>query len=182
MREKIKHSLIIFGIILFAVLVNWCAFTYRESIASYPMTQTDYKEMQEHQIEIYKLIARQNEQIGQVHTDYLRVGHYISGHDFHHPTDFCPQCGLLQVLDKRGDELNTLVINLSEENAEMAVSGLKDSPKYKENVETMNKAIVEQEKIKSHLFSEDGRAVEVNKIMRKHRLIGGKFQSGEGSK
>lgn len=135
----------------------------------------DINEIQEHQVEIYKMLEAVNRQIGQVHADYQRVGHYISGHDFHHPTDFCPVCSMLYDLNKRKEELNQRTIILSEEQEELKQSGLKDSKEYKDKTAEINKIMAELGLLNKYLFNEDERAIEVNKIMRKQRLIGGNF-------
>ncbi len=175
MKDKLKTAAIFVGLILFAVAVNWGAYTFRSSIASYPMTQADYKELVEHIIEHYKMNESINRQLGQVHGDYQRVTHYVSGHDFRQPTDFCPECALLFEINKRKEEVNQRTIILAEEQEELKQSGLKDSKEYKDKTDEINRLTIEAGLINKHLYSADQRAIEVNKVMRKHRLIGGNF-------
>lgn len=176
--RNVWDNIKIFGgiIILFAFISLICYSLSKSGFSMRYANRGDIDEIQEHQIEIYNLMARQNEQIHQIHGDYQRVCHYISGHDFRHPTDFCPECGLLFDLNKRKDEVNTRVINLAEEQEELTQSGLKDSKEFKDNIEEINRLTIEHGLLNKHLYSADQRAIEVNKVMRKHRLIGGKFQ------
>lgn len=166
---------IVLLVIAFAAI---CGVGYLFSKSGFSMryaNRGDIDEIQEHQIEIYKMFEAVNRQINQIHGDYQRVGHYISGHDFRHPTDFCPECGMLFELNKRKNEIDQRIINLSEEQEELKQSGLQDSKEFKDKTEEINRLTIERGLVDKHLYSSDQRAIEVNKVMRNHRLIGGTF-------
>lgn len=122
----------------------------------------------EHLTSIYDLLNRNSRTIIKCRDDYASLTHYISGHEYRHPINHCPECGLLQQLDMMEDFLDESCQKLAVVN-----DGLdKNSKEYKNNQEVIDKLTLEKLQIKKHLFSMDERAKEVNKIMRDHRITG----------
>ena len=167
-----KKTALYFVGLFVALTIGYGLFSFRESVPMYPATQADIASVNENIIEIYKQNAGMFHSLSQVHLDYMRLGHYISGHDFRHPTDFCPECGLLEALSLTEHQLNERVIALSETNLGLTDTGKGNSDEYKQNVEEINRLMIEQTLVKKHLYSADERAKEVNMIMRDKRLIG----------
>lgn len=141
---------------------------FREYIPFAPVMQADIQQINEHFVSLYDLTNRNSKTIIKCRDDYASLTHYISGHDYRHPIEYCPECGLLQQLDIMEDFLDESCQKLAVIN-----DGLdKNSKEYKNNQEVIDKFTVEKLQIKKHLFSMDERAKEVNKIMRDHRITG----------
>lgn len=126
-----------------------------------------FNEIDEHLVSLYDLNNRNSHTLIKVRDDYAGLTHYISGHDYRHPINSCPECGLLQQLYMMEVALEEQTEKLAEANSELDPS----SKEYKNNQEVIDKLLLEKMQIKKHLFSMDERAKEVNKIMRDHRII-----------
>lgn len=169
--ERAKNVLAVLIIVLFVgILILGPVY----KLVRMNVQTTELAEMNEHIIEIYNRLVDVNRNTSQVHSDYMRVNHYISGHDFRHPTDYCPECGLLKELEKREVELDTRIMVLADELEELKQSGLQDSPEFKVKAEEINRCTIEEMSLNKHLHSADQRAIEVNKVMRDKRLVGNK--------
>lgn len=165
---KVAKSIFLYVIILCIPLCGWYGIvTYREYIPFAPAMQADIQQINEHFVSLYDLTSRNAKTIIKCRDDYAALTHYISGHDYKHPINHCPECGLLQQLDMMQDILEQKCEELAVLNTTLS----SESKEYKNNQEVIDKLTLEKMNIKKHLFSMDERANVVNKIMRDHRII-----------
>lgn len=158
------------------VVMAYVPYRFRHNIPFYPMMQADVQELKSSQdeqlISIYKLVESINNRMYMQTNNYMTLTHYISGHDFRHPTNHCPECGLLQALNKREKELDDTINSLVIKNQELEDNDKRGSLDWSQNTDALTKLTAERVLVKQHLYNMDERAKAVNKIMRDHKLEG----------
>ena len=107
--------------------------------------------------EIYRSIAATNASISNLIRIQTQMSHYMMGHDFRHPIQFCPECGLLGDLAIRHSELEKQIEDLA------ALVATKPDDELKEKLEKLS---LERSILTKHLYSADQRAKEVAELMK----------------
>lgn len=111
---------------------------------------------------IYGLIEGGNSTKFTIMDTEMRIFHYISGHDFRHPIDHCPECGLLEQLSIRKKEVNDEIVALSE-----YVVNHPDDPYNVEKNKKINELTIEANYVTRYILGSSDRAKELGKLMYK---------------
>jgi hypothetical protein len=112
--------------------------------------------------EIYRLIASNNSTQSNILDHHGRLLHYVAGHDFRNFVHGCPECGLLEQLNKRKSELSDRIQELSE-----WLEKNKEDPKFEDKKAKLIGLHVELNLVSGHIYNADDRAKKIGELMMK---------------
>lgn len=111
---------------------------------------------------IYELIAANNNTQHVILDNQGRLMHYIAGHDFEHFVNGCPECGLLEQLSIRKQELYDEITELTE-----FVMKHPDDASAADKTKLLNELQIESSFVTRYIASSQDRAKQLGKIMMK---------------
>lgn len=144
-------------------IVGWMTMDLvRDAFRREVKNEKSLSEIHEDIEEIYKLISANNSTQGNILDHHGRLLHYVAGHDFRHFVQGCPECGLLDELNRRKSELSDTIHDLAE-----WLENNKQDPKFEDMKAKLIGLSEELNLVSKHIYNADDRAKKIGELMMK---------------